>query len=570
MRENESFSGIAGGASKGAHLDGSGAEFAPRIGQEQVREALDTFSRYRRAKLPLEQRIVEDELWWKLRHWECFGKETAKASGRLEPKSGWLFNSILGKHADAMDNFPEPNVLAREPSDEKAAEAVGAVLPVIYEQNDFEQTYSDAWWYKLKHGTAAYGAFWDRSLRDGRGDIRVTRLDLLNIYWEPGISDIQDSQELFIVSMRPTDQLEANYPQLAGRGSGVPEAGRWAWEGRDESEGKTLVIDRYYRRTRPDGSVALHFCKIARDTLLYATENDPLLAERGLYDHGRYPVVLDVLYPEEGTPVGFGVVAVAKDPQMYIDLLGRGILENALQASRVRYFAKKSAGVNREQFLDLNEPIVDVEGDIDEEKLRQITVSTLPQIYVNIMQMKVDELKETSANRDFSQGSVSGGVTAAAAISALQEAGSKTSRDMIAASYRSYVSLCGLIIELVRQFYDEPRWFRVAGAEGGRFIEFSNALMGRSPVFDVYVRPQKRSAYTKLAQNELARELYSLGFFKPELASQALAALELMEFDGKEKAADVIAKNAARYAAQTAAATAVAAQQKNVDGQMQI
>ena len=543
-------------------------EFIPRIGEKEVQEALDTFLRYRRAKLPLERRIVEDEKWWRLRHWECIHGEYPEQTGkgRPEPASAWLFNSILGKHADAMDNYPEPNVLPREPSDERAAEAVSAILPVILEQNEFEQTYSDAWWYKLKHGAAAYGAFWDPSLRSGLGDVRIRRLDLLNLYWEPGISDIQDSAELFLVSLRPTKWIEEQYPEWNGTLSGPAagfEAGRYAWDETltDETGDKTLVIDRYYKRRAPDGRTVLHFCKLARGRLLYATENDPLYADRGLYDHGRYPVVLDVLYPEEGSPVGFGVIAIGRSPQTYIDLLGRSILENSLQSSRVRFFAKKTAGVNREQFLDLNEPIVDVEGDIDAERLRQINVSPVSPVSLRVLQMKIDELKETSANRDFSQGSVSGGVTAASAIAALQEAGSKTGRDMIGASYRCYVSLCGLIIELVRQFYDEPRWFRIlGGGSAGRFVRFSAAELrpgpgGAAPVFDIYVRPQKRSAYSKLSQNETARELYRLGFFKPELAVQALAALELMEFDGKEKAAAMIARNGAEYlaVAQTAA-----------------
>ncbi len=536
--------------------------FTPRIGEKEVQEALDTFLRYRRAKLPLERRIVEDEKWWRLRHWECIRNEfpAETGSGRPEPASAWLFNSILGKHADAMDNFPEPNVLPREPSDEQAARAVGAILPVILEQNEFEQTYSDAWWYKLKHGAAAYGVFWDPSMRGGLGDVRISRLDLLNLYWEPGISSIQDSAELFLVSLKPTAWLEECYPAWQGALSAPAagfEAGRYAWDaaGETDTEGKTLVIDRYYKRTAPDGRTVLHFCKIARGRLLYATENDPLYADRGLYDHGRYPVVFDVLYPEEGSPVGFGVIAIGRDPQTYIDLLGRSILENSMQSSRVRFFAKKTAGVNREQFLDLNEPIVDVEGDIDAERLRQINVNPPSPVSLRVLQMKIDELKETSANRDFSQGAPTGGVTAASAIMALQEAGSKTGRDMIGASYRCYVGLCGLVIELVRQFYDEPRWFRITGGDGaGRFVRFSAAelrpgLGDAAPVFDIYVRPQKRSAYSKLSQNETARELYRLGFFNPEMAAQALAALELMEFDGKEKAAETIARNAAAHAA---------------------
>ena len=99
-----------------------------------------------------------------------------------------------------MDNYPEPNVLPREKGDEESAELLSKILPVIIENNNFENTYSDAWWYKLKHGTAAYGVFWNNRKSEG-GDIDITRLDLLNIFWEPGISHIQESENLFIVKM---------------------------------------------------------------------------------------------------------------------------------------------------------------------------------------------------------------------------------------------------------------------------------------------------------------------------------------------------------------------------------
>ena len=63
----------------------------------------------------LETRVVEDELWWELRHWEVMRRDRARTGKdtdvRPEPTSAWLFNSITNKHADAMDNFPEPVVL---------------------------------------------------------------------------------------------------------------------------------------------------------------------------------------------------------------------------------------------------------------------------------------------------------------------------------------------------------------------------------------------------------------------------------------------------------------------------
>ena len=60
------------------------------------------------------------------------------------------------------------------------------------------------------------------------------------------------------------------------------------------------------------------------------------------------------------------------------------------------------------------------------------------------------------------------------------------------------------------------------------------ALM-RTPVFDVTVTAQRHTAYTKLAQNELALQFFQLGFFRPEMEAQALACLDMMDFDGKQQ-----------------------------------
>ena len=57
--------------------------------------------------------------------------------------------------------------------------------------------------------------------------------------------------------------------------------------------------------------------------------------------------------------------------------------------------------------------------------MKPIEVFPLNGTYYQVYQGKIEELKETSGNRDFSQGSTASGVTAASAIAALQEAGSK-------------------------------------------------------------------------------------------------------------------------------------------------
>ena len=525
------------------------------IDKKAIEKAAETLKKYKDGKKNLEDRIVEEEQWWKLRHWDVVGK--GETGDRPQPTSAWLFNSLCNKHADIMDNYPEPNVLPRERGDEESAKILSSILPVVYERNNYEETYSDAAWYKLKHGVVAKGVFWNTELEEGLGDIDTQFIDMLNIFWEAGITNIQSSRDLFIVSLKDNDLLEKEYPQLKGKNGGkVIDVKQYVYDDTVDVTNKSVVVDWYYKKRNTAGKTVLHFCKFVGNEVLFASENEPEYAESGFYNHGLYPVEFDVLFPEEGTPVGFGYIAIMKSPQMYIDKLQQVILENTIKATKPRFFAKKNVGINIDEFKDDTKDIVFVEGDIDDERLKQIDIQQVSGAALNILQMKIDELKETSANRDVSQGSSSGGVTAAAAIAALQEAGNKTSRDMISASYRSYTRECYLAIELMRQFYDETRSFRITGETGKyEFIDFNNQMMQgepippayagqelepdyvelfRKPVYDIVVKPQKRSPYSKMAQNELAKEMYNMGFFNPQLAEQTMTALELMDFDGIE------------------------------------
>lgn len=534
----------------------------PKIGVKEVQEAASILTKYKDGKSNLENRIVEDEQWYKLRHWEVIRRQRARNHPdevRPEPTSAWLFNTLMNKHADANDNYPEPNVLPRERGDEADAKTLSSILPVILERNGFEQTYSDNWWEKLKHGTAVYGAFWNPALENGLGDVDIRPIDLLNIFWEPGITDIQKSRNLFIVDLMDTDLLEEMYPQFKGKlGGSVIDVKQYIYDDTVDITDKTLVVDRYYKVRSADGRTVLHYMKFCGDCLLYASENEEEYAFRGYYDHGEYPVVFDTLFPEKGTPVGFGYVAITKDPQLYIDKLSQSVLENAMMCAKPRFFAASSTGINEEEFLDWSKPIIHVEGSsLDDARLKQLVMSPVSNVCVNLMQMKIDELKETASNRDVQSGGTASGVTAAAAIAALQEAGNKSSRDMISAAYRAYTKVNYLCIELIRQFYDETRTFRITGQMPGdyRFVDYSNAGIRdqptppdypgqelepgysprfRRPVFDIKVRAEKRNPFSQLSLNETAKELYGMGAFSPERATESLVMLDMMEFEGKD------------------------------------
>lgn len=538
-------------------IDGFHAIAAP-IGREQVLAASQTLQRYKQGKANLEKKIVDNEQWYKLRHWECMrgDKDTD-----VQPSSAWLFNCIANKHADAMDNFPAPNILPREEGDKAEAEMLTSIVPVILDQCDFEATYSDVWMYKLKTGTGVYGVFWNREKLNGLGDIDIRKVDLINLFWEPGITDIQKSRNLFHVELQDNDLLADAYPQLRGKlGNSTISIAKYLYDDTVETTGKSAVVDWYYHKAE-GGRNILHYCKFVNDEVLFATENDPQYAD-GWYAHGEYPFIFDALFRVEGTPCGFGYIDVGKNAQEYIDRGNQAIMMNMLANSRPRHFIRSDGAVNEKEYADMTKDFVHVDGNLGQDSITPIQGKPLSSIYVEVINNKIDELKETTGNRDISTGGTTSGVTAASAIAAMQEAGSKLSRDNNKAAYRVYRKLCLMVIELIRQFYDLPRCFRIMGENGAaRYVQYSNAgiqpqqqgiEMGvdmgyRLPLFDIEVTAQKQSPYSKMSQNELALQFYGAGFFNPEMADQALTCLDMMDFDRKQFIMAKIAENGGMY-----------------------
>ena len=538
-------------------LDGFKA-LAQVIGKEQIQKANLTLQKYKEGKANLERRIVDNEQWYKIRHWECM---RTNDTSDVQPSSAWLFNCIANKHADAMDNFPSPNILPREEGDKAEAEMLTSIIPVILDQSDFEETYSDVMNYKLKMGTGVYGVFWDKSKMNGLGDISIRKIDLINLFWESGIMDIQKSRNLFHVELADNDVLIGAYPQLQGKlGTATMDITKYVYDDNVDTNNKSIVVDWYYKKSA-NGKTVLHYVKYVNDEVLFATENDPNFADRGWYDHGMYPFVFDPLFTTEGTPTGFGYIDVGKDSQEYIDRGNQAIMKNMLANAKPRHFVATDGGVNEQEYADLSKDFVHVD-QLDERYIRPIEGKPLNDIYVTVINNKIDELKETTGNRDISTGGTTSGVTAASAIAAMQEAGSKLSRDNNKASYRAFRKMCLMVIELIRQFYDLPRCFRIMGENGAaRYVQYSNAGilpqsqgndlgmdMGyRLPLFDIEVTAQKQSPYSKMSQNELALQFFGAGFFNPQIADQALACLDMMDFDRKQFVMQKIAQNGGMY-----------------------
>ena len=546
-----------------------------KIGTKEIRKASETLRKYKEGKARLEQKIIANEEFWKLRQWNYMndGKTDFK------PATAWLWACIQSRYSDVMDSYPTCNFQPRQEDDKMEAKKLSSIVPIILEQNRYEDVYSDIAWYTLKHGGSVQGIFWNGSKHNGLGDVELKKIDFINIFWEAGITDIQESQNLFNTELVSNSILEQRYPQCKGKlGKKSVTLAEYLYDDHVDTSDKSVVVDWYYH-TYVNGKKTLQYVKYVNDVVLYATENEttrpekvvvdpetgiPLtlpqgesMAERGLYDHAMYPFVTMALYPIEGSICGYGLTDIGRDTQLQIDKLNKAITDNAVAGATPRYFIRNDGTINEKEYADASNKFVHVEGNIGEEAIRPIDSKDLDSIYVNFLTQKIDELKFVTSNQDANNGVAPSGVTAGSAISALQETAGKNARSTNKNFHRAFREVCYQIVELIRQFYDIPRTFRIMpDGMKEQFVEFDNSglkpqpqmTMGmdmglRLPEFDIDVTTEKANPYKKMEINELALNFYNQGFFAPQNTDMALACLQMMDFTKKEEVMQKIQEN---------------------------
>lgn len=510
-------------------------EYSGSVSREFIARALDAYKTYKADKEQLISRIRDNELFYRA----SYIQSGYRLNSELVCDTPFIFSAIENARAAAIDSYPAPNILEREPDGSRTAELLSKIVPAQLDISEFKRVYKENMRSKLKFGTAVYGVFYNELT----GNIDIRAVDILDIYVDMHLSDIQDSQFLFISAAVENDLLRERYPEHAHLFSGNAEVETLCQS--YTLKNRSSVLDCYYKKT--DGT--LHMIKFCHNTVISATE-DMDGYENGIYAHRQYPVVFDVLYPVEHCPFGFGMIDIGKPSQVEINKLDRAVTENIMCGAKPRYLAKRSGGVDEEEFKDVSRNIVHYEGEPD--ALRPIDNTSLNEYYLTHREYKKDELKEILANRDFQQGATNSGVTAASAIETLRQSGEKRSRAIINDTYDSYKKIVIMMLELMRQFFDDERTYRVTDELGRKsFAGFDKSRMfkkvwgddgleWRSLYFDVDIVPQHESPYSRETANNTIMSFWQNGLFEPASSEAAVTALKNMSFDGKEQLIDDI------------------------------
>ena len=509
-----------------------------------IEQAYALFDDFYAKSTELRQKCERNEEFYKANH---YYDKAPREPGEPQPVTPVLFSTIESMLADLMDKYPEPVLLPQEEGDETLASQTEDVLRYILKRRDYRQVYRKKCRQALIKGTSVQEVFWDASLYGGLGDVNVRAWDIKQFLMDPMCEDFQQGRACFKFAFVTPQWLQARYPWAMP----LLRPDTYVRSGQDEDE---IMVIEYWYKTGADADARVHMALLAGHVLLEKSETE---RPQGMYAHGKYPFIVEPLYPIEGEAAGLSAIDVLKNMQIYADALDQIVLKNAMMSGKVKMLINRNAELEEDALCDWNREVVRGSR-IDDASVRFLQPASLNPYFITHYQSKLESIKEESGQTMFTRGETGRGVTAATAILALQEAGNKRSRLLVEQMFDGFEALCRMLIEVIAENYDETRTFRIRGEKGqaynvkmkGEKLKHkSREGLERFVEFDVSVHVQQQSPYQTLVQNELAFELLQNGIIGPR------EALSMLTFEGKDKVVAMLEQSQAEQAAQQAQAS---------------
>ena len=448
--------------------------------------------------------------------------------------------------ADQLDNMPEAVLLPETPALTAVSDDLTDVVRCVLSQNEFESLHRRRVEDCFCTGTAITQIAWDDDLDGGRGNVALIRWPIEAFLWDPAAETLQEARALFKVSWHPMSWFREHYPEHAEHMTGDDTAFSAIGlcdDRRDRAfgdEDRAMLLEYWWRQyDAATRRYQVNMALLAGGRLLYR--------QNAVYAHGRYPFVADVYTPIEGLPVGDGLIQELAPMMRYVNRYAGYIDTNLRMSSKGRLLVDRGAGLNRRALSDWQTDII--EGDrIDAGAVKWLqSVPFSPLAAQQMLQLQTD-IKQDSGQNEFTRGEPVGGVTAASAISALQEAGGKMTRLRTASLNQGFKQMVEQMLWLIHQFYGANRVLMITGHAGARLVDAGAPhLFGGEPDplleaggvlppprYRVQVQVQRRNPLRQQAQNELLLQAFEL-CAKAGRPIPVEALFEAMQVDGKER-----------------------------------
>lgn len=388
--------------------------------------------------------------------------QTGSSEGEEVVQLPTLVSNIVATVADQVDNMPDVQLLPEEPGSKDRSDQMADVLHYIFDRREYRRMHPELMTDMLVAKACVIQTFWDPDLNDGEGDVDILRWPIENFYWDPDFDDLQEGRACFKVAWFPKSWFEEHYPDeyryiSFGRGTdSVLEP-----ENIDNDDQMTMLAEYWYKRYDAAAKKTMvHVAKFAGGAMLECSEKD---TPDGIYAHGLYPFDVHSYRPISGSLVGRSMIDDFVEVQRRANRFSHYIDANGRMSARYKTLTSKDAILDRSQLTDWNQPIVEVNGGVSEERVRQMTVYPLNPQIENHMLWLLETQKRESGQNESARGEFGGGITAASAIQALQEAGNKVSRFHTFRYQQTFKSLATKVLWLAAQYYKKDRVVVITG-----------------------------------------------------------------------------------------------------------
>lgn len=461
------------------------------------------------------------------------------AAGEHEPQLPVILATIQNKIADQMDNMPEAVLTPESPQMQQYAEDATDMVRWVFERNDIDIMYQQLTEDFYVVGCAVMQLHWDEDMDGGQGGIRIMRVPIDGMVWDPTAKNIQSCRAIFKTAFHPRGWYEEHYPE-AGRYV-QPDSYRDPRRETLTRDTDVMMLECWWREYDAAAEqYRVHVSHMAGRVLLYDSRDD---FPEGVYAHGEYPFAMCTYREAVSSLRGRSCVEDYVELNRYANRNAKYIDWATRFAARPKLILGQGLELRDEsEITDAGKQIVHVDGMVTNNNLTWMPSPTVPQLAYQMQQWYIDTLKQESGQNQFARGEGGMGVTAASAIQSLQEAGAKSSRmesQRLSGMYRQAVEQ---VLWLISQFFDPPRIIMITGnaqspyaaralIAGRRQVSESEDM---HPAYRVNLQIRRRNPLRVEAENQLILKLY-------EMSAAAGApipiesVLELLQVDGKER-----------------------------------
>ena len=344
-------------------------------------------------------RLTANEKIYHGDHWS----DTGADGNEPQPVMPIIFSTVENIQSDLMDEYPEAVVTPESSNDEIIGKILTRVVAQNHEACDYVYEYNDLIHDLLVGGYMIQEVGWDPNMNYGFGGAYIRYVSNKNIMFDPLCANIQDGRAVFKVERLPTSWFHQHYPDYADYFSGgsdlVPDDHFTFGTEIESKETNYMILLEAWVRTydAENHKYAVHMLKIAGGQLL---ENSYTEKPEGYFMHGMYPFVCTPLYKIKGSPFGYGIVDMFKNPQQYSDKINQILLKNALTAGTNRILVQKGSA-DLDEIRDFSKQIIEVS---NISGITWFQDRPLPAFLMNYMINMHNGIKEEAGSHDFSRG----------------------------------------------------------------------------------------------------------------------------------------------------------------------